>query len=417
MTTKEFTIQNAKSRIEEAKKSANSLNEEDKAAAMAAIEEMEAKVAELEATDEVVSKEDIIKELTAVINEKFAALEEKEDEPEQEQETETTMQENYLETKNAARDFFNAARQSANADQFNAVWGAKLSENGISFTTSNDPNYLPSVVKGAITDAWENAGWVRRLKNTGAKRYAIRYNSSTQTDETSRAKGHKNGETKVGETITLNSKTLTPQMIYKLIDIDNLTIWNDDNSLLKYVADECVRQWIWEVGHAVLVGDGRNAPSSNNPDLRISGIESVARASSDAFVTVSAHSAQAELIDEVVAMRAAIRDDAQDVCLFMSMTDINTLRKVVFGTNATPQYQPLAVIAEMIGVNEIIPCSTLGNTYKAIMFSLKEYALAGENTPAFKASEDIKTNITTWRYEAPIAGALEGLKSAAVLTA
>lgn len=394
--------------IKAKRKALNKLSEQDQAVAEAAIDAMEALVEELKATDEEKTTEDVKAELLKAIEEKFKALEEKPADPNQ-------PSENYLKSQNAAHDFCHCARISRNGEEFRANWEGKLSTNGITFTTSNDPNYLPEVVKGKIQDAWERVGWLSKLKNTGAKQYAVRYNSSTQTDANSRAKGHIPTESKTSMTENFVSKKVAPQMVYSLMDIDNITIFMDDNSLLDYVATTLVDQWIYEVGRAVLVGDGRNTGSTG----KITSIESIVRASTDAFVTVNTHSSSNQLIDELVALVDAIEveDGVNDITLFMSKSDISSLRKYMASSTSTSVYVPIADIAEAIGVAEIVPTKILGSDYKAIAMRPSKYVIVGEPAPAFKADEDLKSNVTTWRYENPCGGAVEGLKSAAVLKA
>lgn len=415
MKTKEFVIDQAKKKIEQAKSSVNALSEDAKATALEAIKEMEAKVAELETTEETVNIDDLKKELVELLEEKVAALIEKQEEQEPMKE-----EQNYLKSANAMSDFLNVCRTSRNANAFSQNWAAKLSENGITFAEGAGDAYLPDAVRGAITDAWGNSEWVKRLKFVNAKRYAVRYNEAGQSAENQRAKGHANGEKKVSQALTLSAKVLEPKYLYKLIDIDNITIFNDDNSLMQYIADECVRQWVNEVARCVLIGDGRTGA---NPNLHVSSIEGIATtaritADGDAFVDIVKGTLT---LENLVKLREKVREDAQDCVMFMSRHGLNQIRKFIFAEGGSITYANAQEVADMIGVKEIICTdfissdSTTANAPLAVCVDLKSYVLCGANQPAFKADEDIHTNVTTWRYENPIAGAMEGLKGAAVL--
>ena len=163
---------------------------------------------------------------------------------------------NYLGSEEAMHDFLQTMRESKTADAFAKNWRGKLSENGITIAEGAEDAYMPEAVRGAIQDAWEKPGnWVNRLKNTRAKAYSVRLNTSDQDAETSRAKGHQKGATKVNQALTFNAKKITPQMIYKRIDLDNMTIFEDDGSLLNYISTELVNQWLIEVQRAILVGE------------------------------------------------------------------------------------------------------------------------------------------------------------------
>lgn len=396
-------------RIKSLRKSLNKLDDEAAAAVNETIDQLTALKDKLSASEEEFDAKSALDAMKQSIDEKIEAMAEKiNNNP-----NEPVATENWLTTSEAAHEFCNAIRNSRNAEQFNSNWGRKLSENGITFTTSNDPNYLPDVVRGKITDAWTRARFLGDVKKVNAKAYAVRYQSATQTDETSRAKGH-NGATnskKVEMTLNFVSKKVTPQMVYTRIDLANMTIFNDDNSLMDYIAETLVAQWMWEVEHAMIVGDGREDSDAK----QITSIESIVRASTDAFVTVSTSDGSSALLDELVDLVSNINtEDGNDIVLLLTKSNINAVRKYVASATASSVYVSKADIAEMIGVARIEECSYLG-TNLAVAFRPSKYVMIGEFEPAFTMQEDIDYNVTKWRYEAAIGGAVEGLKSAAVL--
>lgn len=319
----------------------------------------------------------------------------------------------YLASAEATHDFLQAMRDSKNALAFAINWGAKLSENGITIAEGSEDAFLPDSVKGAIQDAWEKPGnWLNRLNNTGAKAFTVRLNTSEQSAETSRAKGHTKGNTKANESLTFAAKKITPQMIYKKIDLDNMTIFEDDGSLLNYITNELVNQWLIEVQRAILVGDGREDSDSN----KISSIESVVDADTT-YVTTYAHSADNQFIDELVQMVDSIKnDEGGAITVFMSQTSLSELRRFVFGDGSSAQYVRKEDMAAQIGVSEIITTSLLGTDVKAIAMRLDKYVTVGRRNPAFVEWENYETNVRNYRVENPFGGALGAPKSAAVLT-
>ena len=320
---------------------------------------------------------------------------------------------NYLGSAEATHDFLSAMRDSKNAAAFAANWGARLAENGITIAEGSEDAFLPDAVKGAIQDAWEKPGnWLNRLNNTNAKAFTVRLNTSDQSAETSRAKGHKRGETKVNESLTFSAKKITPQMIYKRIDLDNMTIFEDDGSLLTYISTEIVNQWLIEVQRAILVGDGRQ----DNDNNKISSIEAVVDADA-VYQTTFTHSADAQFIDELVQMVNSIKnDEGGAITVFMSQTSLSELRRFVFGDGSTAQYVRKEDMAAQLGVSEIITTSLLGSDVKAIAMRLDKYVTVGRMNPAFVEWEDYDTNTRNYRVENPFGGALGAPKSAAVLT-
>lgn len=320
---------------------------------------------------------------------------------------------NYLSSQEATHDFLQAMRTSKNAVEFGKNWNARLSENGITIAEGSEDAFLPDAVKGAIQDAWERPGnWLNRLNNTNAKAFTVRLNTSDQNAETSRAKGHKRGEQKANESLTFAAKKITPQMIYKRIDLDNMTIFEDDGSLLTYISTELVNQWLIEVQRAILVGDGRQ----DNDNNKINSIEAVVDANA-VYQTTFAHSADAQFIDELVQMVDSIKnDEGGAITVFMSQTSLSELRRFVFGDGSSAQYVREEDMAAQLGVSEIITTSLLGSDVKAIAMRLDKYVTVGRINPAFVEWEDYDTNTRNYRVENPFGGALGAPKSAAVLT-
>lgn len=320
---------------------------------------------------------------------------------------------NYLGSVEATHDFLSAMRDSKNAAAFAANWGAKLAENGITIAEGSEDAFLPESVKGAIQDAWEKpSNWLNRLNNTGAKAFTVRLNTSDQDAETSRAKGHKRGEQKANEMLTFAAKKITPQMIYKKIDLDNMTVFEDDGSLLNYIIAELVNQWLVEAERAILVGDGREANDNN----KINSIEAVVDAGAT-YTTTFAHSAGNKFIDELVQMVDSIKnDEGGAITLFMSQTSLSELRRFVFGDGSSAQYVRKEDMAAQLGVSEIITTSLLGTDVKAIAMRLDKYVTVGRRNPAFVEWENYDANVRNYRVENPFGGALGAPKSAAVLT-
>lgn len=320
---------------------------------------------------------------------------------------------NYLGSAEATHDFLSAMRESKNAVEFGKNWNARLSENGITIAEGSEDAFLPDAVKGAIQDAWEKPGnWLNRLNNTNAKAFTVRLNTSDQSAETSRAKGHMRGQQKVNESLTFAAKKITPQMIYKRIDLDNMTIFEDDGSLLAYISNELVNQWLIEVQRAILVGDGREANDNN----KINSIEAVVDANG-VYQTTFAHSADAQFIDELVQMVDSIKnDEGGAITVFMSQTSLSELRRFVFGDGSSAQYVRKEDMAAQLGVSEIITTSLLGTGVKAIAMRLDKYVTVGRMAPAFVEWEDYDYNVRNYRVENPFGGALGAPKSAAVLT-
>ena len=401
-------------------KAMNSISEEDRVIldehiaslteAIEAIEALEDAAVSQEVVDELKSSLETLNETVQSIKEKLN--QNKSEEPEMENITNA-----YLSSKNAVHDFAQAIRNTKTADEFAKNWMEVLKANNISVTEGSAEAFLPDIVKSRISDIWDrDAAWLKDLNYTQAKRFYCRYNTSAQSDETSRAKGWKSG-TKATQTISVAAKLLEPQFIYKVIDIDNKTIWDNDENLINYVLGELVDQILFEIKQAILVGDSRQ---SNDP-YKIDKLEAIARTTTDQWVTVQTETANGFLLDDIKAMMLGLKKkEGRKVLVFMSETDLNTLERIQASESSSPVYQPKDYVEAQLGENvEIITTDLLGSDYKALAFIANEYYMVGDSifSPKLAQWEDYLTNTQYWRYETVCGGGLNQSKSAAVLKA
>lgn len=408
---------------------ANSLSEEDKAMLenqVAAITDIIAKLDESEA-DVTAEQLEEVKNSVNELNEKLTALNErinlnKNNEDNKEPEMENTLK-NYLASAGAVTDFANAIRNSRNAEEFRKNWNEVLmanaaSEDGFNFAEGTQQFYVPDFVRGKVEDLWEKgAMWLADLNNSGAKRFVVRFNSDEVAGADQRAKGWKKGVTKTSQKLNLSAKAITPQYLFKLIDLDRMTEYESDEDLLNYVLTEIVNQLLAEVRQAILVGDGREA----NDDFKIESFETIAKDTTDIFTTVMTASADF-LIDDIRAMVDEIKNEENlPVYLYINKVDFRTLSRVAASETSTPVYLSDEQVAEMCGVARIYKTDLVGgeSDYKAIAFIPRKYTLvgAGVNAIEMTTQHNIYTNVTAYRGEFPLGGAISGLKSSAVLKA
>lgn len=400
----------------EAKKSfmaQNELSEADRETMDAAIKNLEAIKEEMEASEE--TNEEALEELKKAVEElqeKLQVVSEKIIDSNKEIPEE--MVQNFLQTKEAMHAFANAIRQSGSGAQFKENWNKVLVENGIEFAENAEVAYLPAAVKDMITDKWDrDASWLRDLRHTGAKRFYVRPNTSNQDDETSRAKGWVKGKTKVSEELTFAAKLIEADFIYKLIEVDAKTEWNDDdNSLVRYVVDELGDQILYEIKRAILIGDGR----ADNSDYKITSFESIDRQATDNYVTVVAGNASNFLIDEMVKGVNSIKNpNAKPVFAFMNKAALTSLRRFQASENATPMYLPIEQIAEQLGVAKIVETELMSGN-NAIFMLPDEYVLVGDPlAPAYMKDHQIYKNVNVYREELCVGGGVRGLASASIL--
>ena len=402
-------------------KSMNSIAEEDRVILDEHIASLTETIEAIEALEDAAVSQEVVDELKSsleTLNETVQSIKEKLNQNKQEENpTMENIENTYLKSKNAIHDFADAIRNTRKPEEFANNWAEVLKTNGITVTAGSEEAFLPQPVLDTITDIWDReAGWLKDIHYTGAKRFYCRYNTSTQTDETSRAKGWKSS-TKATESLTVAAKLIEAQFIYKIMDIDNKTIWDNDENLINFVLEELVSQILWEIRKAILVGDGR----ANDSDYKIDKVEAIARTTTDAYVTVSTETANGFLLDDLKAMMINLKKkEGRKVLVFMSETDLNTLERIQASEGSTPVYQPKDYVEAQLGENvEIITTDMLGDTYKVIAFIPAEYYAVGDSifNPRMNQWEDFMTNTQYWRFETVFGSSVRGLKSAAVLKA
>lgn len=403
----------------------NSINDEDKAAIQTQIDGLNAIVEKIDALEEDETTNELIDELKQTVTElgeKLTALNEKINLKNNETEKEETeMNTNYLETKNALHDFAQAIRNSKSAEEFKSNWNEYLVKNdidtdsSISIASGSEQGYLPTAIKGMINDLWEKgAGWLADLNYTGAKAFYVRHNASDKDAETSRAKGWKKNGVKSQQEIELSAKLLSGQFIYKIVSLDNQTIFDNDENLVTYVLSELSNQLLSEIRRCILVGDGRQA---NDPN-KIDSFEAIAKTTTNAYTTVTTAS-NTFLVDDLKIMVDTINNpDEKPIYLWMSTEDLRTVSRVQASDTATPVYMSTEDVASQLGVAKIFKTDLLGSDFKAVAMIPDEYYMVGApdllNGLVYKA-HDIWTNRDVYRNETVAGGGLNAMKSSAVL--
>ena len=393
----------------------NSLSDDDRKVVEEALKSLEETIQAVDKAEDNSEIVDELKQTVADLQEGLTAIKEKIQQTQKEEEKQPEEMEEFLNTKNAVKDFANAIKNSKTVEEFTNAWHNVLLTNGIEITAGSELAYLPAPVKGRIQDIWDrNSDWLKDLRNTNAKSYYVRVNTSDQNDETSRAKGWKKGKTKVSQELTFAAKKIEPQFIYKLQEIDLKTKFDNDEDLINYVIDELTSQILYEEKRAILVGDGRDVSS----DYKISSFETIAKTVEDIYTKVITAEADSFMIDNLVQLVDSLHNtENRPVYVFMSKETLRGLRRVAASETSTPVYLPTEQVAETIGAARIITTDLLGDDYTAIAMIPEKYCLVGANIfdPEFTNFHDIRQNLDVYRMECIAGGGIEGLASTAVL--
>ena len=399
--------------------STNSLSDEDKAAVEQTIANLNEVAEALDAeTDNEAIEE--LRQSVATLNESLTAIMEKINQTQtniEDNENEKEM-ENYLSSKNSVSDFLNCIRNSSNGADFSRNWRNVLSTNAVTIAEGSEFGYLPEAVKGMIQDLWDKkADWLVDLKIINAKGYVVRTNTSDKDNANSRAKGWKPGDTKTEQSIALAAKKVVPQFIYKIQALDAEMKFNDDGSLLDYLVEELVGQILYEEKRAILIGDGRAADATG----KIDSIEAIYKGDSavtDSYTTILTAEADSFMLDNLHNLVSQVKADGEEVIVFIATSAINEATRVAASDSATPLYLEDEQLARQIRASRIVVTDILDIAeITAIAMVPRKYVLVGENVlnPVLFNQHDIWTNQDVYRFECPVGGAIEGLKSTAVL--
>lgn len=392
----------------------NGLTGDDLKAVEDAIAELQSIIDEVKVSEDDVTAEETLQKMVESLNEKVQALTERVDNPEGNKLHETDSK-NFLASKEACSQWLNAMRGAADVNDFRSRWHGILSENGITIAEGSEEAFMPEAVRGRIHDAWErNSNWLNALNNTGAKVFYARVNNSDEEVQT--AHGWPNNPTseqlangKTLQELSLSGKKIEAMFVYKMINVSNKTVWDDDEALLTYIVDELFTAWRRAICRAILVGQSD-----------ITTVEPVARQTTDSYVTVVAYDDNEAMVDNIVAAAEnIISGEDTELFLFVNKSDLNKMRRVLLSASATPQYVSAEEVARQLGVTRIIETNLVGGSDNAVRMILLRpdlYTTVGAIEPVFSEQEEFRTNQHLYRVEIPFGGAVSGLKAAAVLT-
>lgn len=164
----------------------------------------------------------------------------------------------YLKTKKSVEDFAQVLRNNAGKSfkEVKDAWQGQLVENGLT-----DPDYfvLPEPVIQSIEDAVKASGIYNLLNHTGLDVFKVTWDDTDENADTSRAGGHRKGDTKDEQILDFEKRVIRAQYIYKYLVLDKETVRENKSTgaLVRFVLNELPVRIIRELERAVVIGDGR----------------------------------------------------------------------------------------------------------------------------------------------------------------
>ena len=239
------------------------------------------------------------------------------------------------------------------------------------------------------------------------------------------AQGHKKGDNKVDETITNTIRVAYDKMVYKKLTLDAMEIY-ENPELLDYRARELFDQIVLSIERAIFIGDGRQAPSGSDADLRMfdsstnTGLypisEDCKAQSGYGTLVASTYAAKAgdNLYDGVVGARQWIRSEGDQILVVKP-----SVLTAAFQAKVGNRYliEPGATAEDIFRVARVFaPMWMEYADEDAFLLVRNGYTTTGERNPRVYPFFDVNTNSNILLNEMPIGGTLTKYKSAAAIT-
>lgn len=326
----------------------------------------------------------------------------------------------YLKTKQAVTDFAEVLKSHMGADSEDVkkAWESHLTTKGI----TNPEALLPEAVVSSITDAFDKSVLWGLLKKSGLT--VLKRGVNINTGLSSRARGHKRGTDKKEQDITVVTKEVRAQYVYKYITLDKETLReNDTNAIINYVMSELPVQIVNEIERAIVIGDGR----ATDDDDKISKLEAIVDASTadvtpdtanpnGAFkaVTHLTGTTTDNVLDLLVDADEAVKAEGDRV-IFAKRSFVSKLKKLK-DTNGAFMFPFGADLAAALGVKGLFtPTWMEASEYDLVEFALPAYELVGDNTIDSFDNFILQKNKYEYLQEIYVGGALTAREAAVTL--
>lgn len=299
---------------------------------------------------------------------------------------------------------------------FDNMWRAEASKHMSLDGISGLPN--PAPVEQYFIDAMEKSdGIISHFQFINAKSFRVHMLTSS-----SRAAGHKKGDTKANQSVTDTNRDLLVKMVYKRLDLDATELY-ENPWLIDYRSKELVDAIIVEIERAAIIGDGRTQPGSGEADYRMfDGTRGFYSVYADATAVsgigtnlASSVSVAGNLYDGVVAGRGYIKTEGGQILIAKSSVITAMLTEKTTGNGYL--VAPGSRIEDILGVERVYTPAWMDNaSCDAILLVNNAYKHGGEQGIRVRPDFDTATNTDILLDETPRFGSLGEYKSAVAIT-
>ncbi|MCM1218187.1 MAG: phage major capsid protein [Lachnospiraceae bacterium] len=293
---------------------------------------------------------------------------------------------------------------------------------GLSLPTDGDKLFINAIEK--------SDGLLQHVNIQNRKTLPVEILSALGADtgaETARAHGFKKGDEKMFQELAANGRQVYAKMIYKMLDLDATEIYENPD-LVEVRAQELVESLIVEYERSFTIGDGRSAPTGDNPDLRtFDGTRGFYSIVADAAAAAGSNNvgqffakaislpSTATLFDASIEAESEI--DADGGLIYVVKKDVlKNFRKAKDADGRL--IVPLGVSMEdaLQAKRVYAPSWMKFATVDVIVFADKSYTMIGESNPRMKPSFDVRKNQDILLVEQHRGGSLSKVHSAVTIT-
>lgn len=314
------------------------------------------------------------------------------------------MNNNYLETKEAAIDFAKSFIKfnKTTSDTFYQSWHNKLITKGI----TNPEVLAPTPVVNAINDVVLNTknSFFDRLPKATMLVDKIVFNDN----DTIQAYGHKPGNNKIEQIINLTPREISTDYVYKIIYIDRLTIekTSDELNLVDYIVKELAANIIKAIERAIITGDGLQPTDEKH-------ISTIKPILNDEWTSKVEVKNEAELLDALIAESAKL--SSRDDLIMVTSPTLKAKMQVMRDQNGNYIFPFGSSIDSVLGLNGIFTPSFIKDDV-IIIFDAKAYRVIGKHEIQFDKKFNLDNNKYAFLSEYLIGGALVKKEAAVAIT-
>lgn len=335
------------------------------------------------------------------------------------QEAKSTSAE-YLKSKSAVKDFVNLTveMKGQSPEAIKKAWEANLESKGITGDA-----ILPSQIEQIFFKAWYDQTGIlstfRNIRTNASAMYAF-----SGEGEGIRAKGHKKGDTKAGQSVATVRRDLKQKLIYKMLAIDLQDLLDDQTGELNaFRVEELAGRVADEIARGAITGDGRVAPESG-ADYRVfdgtrglfamaADLDNVATDSYAGLVATVVENTEGDnLYDKIVKTLGEVREiNGQGKVVVVPTGSISAL-KVLKGEDGHYIFNPGSSVEDGIEAQIFEMDSLDGSGYDVIAYANQGYGLYSTNDMV-RTSFETNTNTDNMLVERSVAGSAYGYRAVA----